>query len=191
MATRSVAPNNTNHSWLWSSLDFVEEGVVGRAHIDPLAQAFSGVVMSNIAAAQMITIPDDYKNKLDAYANSGSCSVGDGVLLARARARWPVFYVGGWVLDLQPQANAMTLDRHVFCRSNPEVHTYVHEMVHVTQYLDLGSTAFLASYFGLSGTTILYRMCKNLPLQKMDSSPHESQAYRIEQSFDAWHPANP
>ncbi len=49
-----------------------------------------------------------------------------------------------------------------------------------------GRAAFLASYFGLSLTTILWRLANGIPVNVMNSSPYEIEAYELEQRFRAW-----
>jgi hypothetical protein len=84
-----------------------------------------------------------------------------------------------------------TLDTNVFVAdisSELNLATYAHELVHVTQYM-MGVGNFLASYFGLSLATIIKRFLMNQPIDMMESSPHESQAYEMEKRFNDWHKA--
>ena len=69
--------------------------------------------------------------------------------------------------------------------------TYVHEMVHIHQYHKLGRSAFLASYFGLSFATILWRLLRGKAINVMNSSPHEKAAYQLERRFSAWIATHP
>lgn len=94
-------------------------------------------------------------------------------------------------MSVQPNAAAMTLDRSVFFTGSLDIRTYIHEMVHVWQYDVAGVLAFLASYFGLSAVEIARRFVNREPLDVMNSSPHERQAYEIESRFAAWYAANP
>jgi hypothetical protein len=58
-------------------------------------------------------------------------------------------------------------------------------MVHIDQYDRLGRSAFLASYFGLSLATIIKRAIAGDPIEVMNSSPHEREAYELEKRFIA------
>jgi hypothetical protein len=120
---------------------------------------------------------------LNSYATSNPA---DGARLTAGLANSPNYYTGGWILDVQTGAKAMTLGSAVFVKGSLDVDTYVHEMVHVNQYATLGPSAFLVSYFGLSGIEIGRRLLKHLPLDPMSSSPQESEAYAIEGRFRSW-----
>jgi len=97
------------------------------------------------------------------------------------------FYRGGWILDIVQDAAAMTLDRSIFARGPLKFTTFVHELVHVAQYDDLGRLGFLASFFGLSIATVLKRFVNREPLNIMDSSHHEHEAYMLEERFRTWY----
>jgi hypothetical protein len=155
---------------------------------DPLAGVFEGVIQTNRAMATRITIPSHYREKLIAYAADNPL---DGAMLLPGLLRAPAYYNGGWILDVQTNAKAMTLDDYVFVDGDLDIGTYVHEMVHVTQYAALGRTAFLTSYFGLSALTIAKRFIMREPINMMRSSPHENQAYDLEQRFLTWYAAHP
>src|SRR5438132_5265759 len=92
----------------------------------------------------------------------------------------------GEILRVQSGAEAMTLDRHVFTHTPLQIDTYVHELVHVTQYALVGRPGFLVSYFGLSAAEIARRFVKREQLNVMDSSPHENRAYELERRFRTW-----
>ncbi len=155
---------------------------------DPVAGVFEGVMQSNRAMADRITVPGHYRTKLIEYS---AAHPADGAMLLPALARAPRFYEGGWILDVQTGAKAMTLDTYIFVRGDLDINTYIHELVHVTQYAALGRTAFLVSYFGLSAATIAKRFIMQEPIDMMQSSPHETQAYDLAARFDAWYAANP
>jgi N-acetylmuramoyl-L-alanine amidase len=155
---------------------------------DPgITAAFETAVSTNIAMASPITVPPDHERKLRAYA---AANPGDGAKLLAGLARNPRFYQGGWILDVQTGASAMTLDTSVFVRESLSVSTYVHEMVHVAQYGDLGRPAFLEAYFSLALAEIIRRLINRLPLDPMTASPLETEAYDIERRFEAWARAN-
>jgi len=176
--------------------DGVEAGLNAGRHalnivpnpMDPLGSIFEAVVLSNIAVSSSIPIPPNYRSKLLEYAQDNP---GDGLLLLPAIARMPTFHSGGWVLSTQDRAGAMTLDTDIFVKGNLDIGTYIHELVHVTQYGLLGRTGFLVSYFGLSAATIAARWVMGQPIDVMESSPHESQAYALEQRFLAWYATHP
>jgi hypothetical protein len=151
---------------------------------DPLAGPFEVAMQTNRAMADRITVPDKYREKLLEYAKEEPT---DGFWLVKALLRSPRFYKGGWILDVQTGAKAMTLDSFVFVNGDLDIGTYIHELVHVTQYDLLGRTKFLMSYFGLSALTIAKRFVMREELNMMDSSPHEMQAYNLEQRFLKWY----
>jgi hypothetical protein len=151
---------------------------------DPLAGPFEVAIQTNRAMADRITVPDKYREKLFEYAKDAPS---DGMILVKAIMRSPRFYKGGWILDVQSEAKAMTLDNYVFVNGDLDIGTYIHELVHVTQYDLLGRTKFLTGYFGLSALTIAKRFIMREDLDMMDSSPFEMQAYRLERRFLDWY----
>jgi hypothetical protein len=159
-------------------------------NVAPLNVLFGTVIDTNIATSSTIAVPAAYTSIAREYATTNR---GDGLILTAALARFPVYHGGGWILRVQTGAEAMTLDRHVFTHTPLKLDTYVHELVHVTQYAAVGRTGFLVSYFGLSAVEIARRLVMRQPLNVMDSSPHENQAYNLERRFRAWlrttHPA--
>jgi hypothetical protein len=157
-------------------------GVIGEL-LDPIGGIWAGVVASNIAGASYISVPASYPAALNSYAAANGA---DGAKLTAGLGNSPSYYSGGWILDVQTGAKAMTLGSAVFVNGSLDVDTYVHEMVHVNQYATLGPSAFLVSYFGLSGIEIGRRLLKHLPLDPMSSSPQESEAYAIEGRFRSW-----
>lgn len=157
-------------------------GVIGEL-LDPIGGIWAGVVASNIAGASYISVPASYPAALNSYAATNGA---DGAKLTAGLGNSPSYYSGGWILDVQTGAKAMTLGSAVFVNGSLDVDTYVHEMVHVNQYATLGPSAFLVSYFGLSGIEIGRRLLKHLPLDPMSSSPQESEAYAIEGRFRSW-----
>ena len=138
---------------------------LGRIY-DPLSTVFDGVVLSNKMAASKISIPKAWSDIIKDFSASNK---DDGNWLQAPLSRGPSFYDGGWILDIQQGAAAMTLDRSIFVSGKLSLSTFVHELVHVGQYGKLGKTAFLVSYFGSSAATIAYRLIKRLPLNPMES----------------------
>jgi Domain of unknown function (DUF4157) len=157
-------------------------GVTGL--LDPLGPVFDGVVSTNVMVASYISIPRTWFNIVQDFS---TVNKEDGALLLAALARGPSFYSGGWILDIQSGAEAMTLDRSIFVSGRLRLSTFVHELVHVRQYRILGRTGFLVSYFGTSAGTIAWRWLKRLPLNPMESSPHEKQAYDLADRFRSWY----
>jgi hypothetical protein len=152
--------------------------------LDPLEAVFRGIVASNVATSTAISVPATWPVRLREYAGTHRV---DGAVLTAALERGPAFHRDGWILRLQPNAGAMTLDTDVFVRGRLSLATYAHELVHVFQYGAVGPVAFLTSYFGLSAAVIAYRLVRRQPIDAMQSSPHEAQAYALEGRFDAWH----
>lgn len=150
---------------------------------DPFAGVFEAAMQSNRAMAEPITINPYFRQKLLEYS---AAHPADGLMLLPALARRPRFFTGGWILDVQTGAKAMTLDTYIFVRGQLDLKTYIHELVHVTQYATVGRTGFLVSYFGLSAATIAKRFVMREPLNMMESSPHETQAYDLADRFMAW-----
>lgn len=156
---------------------------------DPVGLIFARVVASNVAGSSAIAVPARYVTLLRAYA---AFDATDGAILTAALARSPTFHSGGWILDIQRGAVAMTLDTDVFVRGDAlHLGTYIHEMVHVKQYGDLGPSNFLAAYFGLAALEISRRLLMHLPIDPMTASPLETQAYALEDRFMAWWRAHP
>ena len=151
---------------------------------DPLAPVFEGVVATSLAKSKRMSVPGEYSDLVHRYiAVNGD----DGAWLARGLKAKPRFHSGGWILKLQPDAEAMTLDNDVFVREGRlPLRRYVHELVHVGQYKVFGRTDFLTTYFGLSAVTIAYRWTRGKPTDKMRSSPHEKSAYGTDKRFCEW-----
>lgn len=151
---------------------------------DPLAPVFESVVATNLTNARRLDVAPDHTELVRRYI---SANADDGAWLKRGLDAKPRFHTGGWILKLQPDAAAMTLDNDVFVKNETlPIRRYVHELVHVGQYKVFGRTAFLTTYFGLSAATIAYRLIRRQPMEPMKSSPHETSAYAIDQRFCTW-----
>lgn len=137
-------------------------------------------------SATKTSIPAAFVEQLEDYAAHNAA---DGAILRNALAQGPSHYVGGLLLGGNKDAAAITFGNSVFYGSQPDVDTYIHELVHVNQYHVLGRTAFVLSYFGLSAATIAKRVLKGEPISAMRSSPHEEQAYQLEVRFKTWRDA--
>ena len=113
----------------------------------------------------------------------------DGLWIKMGLARMPDCYKGGWILERAgAETHAITLNTTILFNpetsGEPNVDTYVHEMVHVAQYGILGVQGFLGTYAadfvkGLIGSggddTKAYHAIR-----------HEKQASAIEERFKAW-----
>ncbi|HJQ68512.1 MAG TPA: hypothetical protein VKA70_06055 [Blastocatellia bacterium] len=157
-----------------------------------IRQLFNAVVVSNLAQAKQIKIPDDYKAQLLDYAKHNKK---DGIILRAALARLPRFFVGGWVPG-RFEALAVTLDTRVFCAPHIikggtlPIGIYAHEMVHVTQYGLLGVPNFLSTYFRVPVVRVLRGLLSGQKLKTIVqnlSNQHEDQANAIERRFCAWY----
>jgi hypothetical protein len=182
--------------WKWPSLDW-EDVVDAYEWVNPLTvsgklvQKVTGVEPSLWtlaeqavrASATKITIPQSHIDALKRYAAAHD---DDGRILLNALDQDPSYYKGGWLLDMQGDAEAITFGNSIFFgASPPSARTFVHEMVHIDQYARLGRTAFLESYFGSSLLTIIKRAIAHEPINVMMSSPHEREAYALESRFAA------
>jgi hypothetical protein len=144
---------------------------------------FRRVVASNRRAARPVEIPHGYDDRVHAYAAANPT---DGYVLLDALARRPTFHRGGWIMRLQPRAAAMTLDTDVFLTRDITLRRYVHELVHVYQYGQMGTLPFLEAYFGGAARELLLRIVRRQELDPMKASPLESEAYAVDRRFTAW-----
>jgi hypothetical protein len=141
------------------------------------------------ASATRIAIPMSYFMTAGRFIAANAT---DGAVIRDAINQTPKHYQGGWLLDIQGGAEAITFGNSVFYdQSPPSEATFIHELVHIHQYKKLGRKAFLTSYFGLSLATIIKRAIAGEPIEAMQSSPHEADAYALEDRFKRWRAANP
>ena len=145
--------------------------------------AFDAMVASNRSGAMPFRVPPSYVPSIQAYA---TVAPEDGKILLAALARKPRFHVGGWILDVQQGAEAMTLDTDVFCVGAPSVDTFVHELVHVKQYGDVGPIKFLTNYFGEVGWKALKALIAREEIDMFKASTYEQEGYALEQRFKYW-----
>jgi hypothetical protein len=113
----------------------------------------------------------------------------DGGWIRMGIARMPDFWLGGWFIgEAGSDTHAITLDDDVFFNPDtsgePNVDTYVHELVHVAQYGILGVTGFLGSYAEefVEG----YVGSGGDDMEAYHQIAHEQQASAIEERFSAW-----
>ena len=135
------------------------------------------------ASADKTTISSIYVEDLKRYADAHP---DDGKILLGALSQDPSHYKGGALLAAQGDAEAITFGNSIFYKGDPAMATFIHEMVHINQYKELGREAFLLSYFGLSLATIIKRAINGEPINAMRSSPHEEQAYELAKRFKKW-----
>jgi hypothetical protein len=148
-----------------------------------LRKVFAEVVEGSRATSTPISVPPEFRNELVDFASDG---LAEDLLLLDALERQPRFHIGGAILDLQPGAQAMTLDRDVFVDGTLDVGTYVHEMVHVAQYGKLGALRFLTLYFGETTARLLWHLVNDIPFDEFRASVLERQAYAVEERFARW-----
>lgn len=138
--------------------------------------------------ATRIVIPLGHTIARSRYAQANPA---DGRILNNAVAQEPSYFIGGWLLNANSDAEAMTFGNSVFFRSHPDMSTYVHELVHIDQYDRVGRFVYLSTYFGISVPTIVKRVFAGQPLNVMNSNPYEAAAYDLEARFRAWIAKNP
>ena len=148
-----------------------------------LRGVFTQAVERSRATSTPLSVPPEFHNQLVDFASE---SLEEDLVLLKALDRVPNFHTGGAILELQPDASAMTLDRDVFVRGTLDAATYVHEMVHVAQYGKLGPLRFLELYFGETGGRLALHLLYDLPFDPFRASVLERQAYAIERRFVRW-----
>jgi hypothetical protein len=181
-SSRPAGPglNITDAAWV----TFRENVNIDPRDVNVLTAIFDVVVSTNVLAAASVDIPSDWASAIESYAAS---NLEDAAMLLGALFRVPSVYRGGWILDLVPRADAMTLNYSIFARGPFSLVTYVHELTHVAQYGLQGVTSFLTTYFGISAVELAYAWYNGTPLDPMRSNLHESQAYDLGNRFAAWH----
>ena len=146
-----------------------------------LRELFEAAVTYGRAKSTTHPIPASFDTDLDGYA---AANPADGKILTAARARQPTFHNGGLVPS---DALAMTLDTDVFCGSGePTVDTYIHELVHVWQYGEVGPVRFIENLLGSAAFGTMARIARGQPVDIMKASSYEMQAYNIECRFKKW-----
>lgn len=143
-------------------------------------------VRSNRESASYYTIDSAWRQLALQYSRANPA---DGSWIRMGLARMPDFWVGSWILgEAGSETHAITLDDDVFFNPDssgePNVDTYVHELVHVAQYGILGITGFLGTYakefvegyIGSGGDDT----------EAYHQIAHEQQAAAIEERFSKW-----
>jgi hypothetical protein len=157
---------------------------------DVLAQltVWDSFVEANRVDADVVGIPSEWRDLAAEYANAFP---DDGRWIRKGLGRKPRWWKGGFLIGEAGYAtHAITLDRDVFfndARSDePSVDTYVHELVHVGQFGDLGVAGFLGTYL----KEFLQHWLEG-QLSRSDTDPyhdivHEKHARGVEERFVAW-----
>lgn len=154
--------------------------------LNPINAIFRMVVNDNIKNATKISIPSSWATVIDTYAKFNTS---DGAILKAALKRKPSVYKGGWIMDIQKKAFAMTLDTAIFFQPTETFNlgTYVHELTHVRQYGVVGPATFLVNYFGESAYNVVKAFINKTTINEMKSSSYETEAYALESRFAEWY----
>jgi hypothetical protein len=165
----------------------------GPFEIDPLdlavESAFELLVRRNRAEASEIKKPAAHVHDMARWIEE--TDQGDKVIpkyaLQAARSKDVRFHIGGSILDLVPDADAMTLGDDVFMRhGTPTPPTFVHELIHVAQYWLHGVPGFLTRYFGESAIDIVRQWLGGEPIDPYKTSSLECAAFAYEDDFRRW-----
>jgi hypothetical protein len=161
-------------------------GVLGIGGDFAFDYAWRKFVESNEEDATFVTLDPTWRQLALEYS---AFNESDGTWIKLGLRRIPDTWKGSWVLEQAgSETNAITLDRAIFFNpevsGEPNVDTYVHELVHVAQYGMLGVQGFLGSYaidyvkglVGGGGDT----------MKAYHAIRHEKQAAAIEGRFKAW-----
>lgn len=178
---------------VWDVAQWMNPATVGQKAIRSItgleANPWTMAEQAVRVSASQISIPATYYLTAGKFAGANR---EDGAVILNAINQEPKHYHGGWLLSVQGEAEAITFGNSVFYNtSQPTEATFIHELVHINQYNKLGRSGFLTSYFGLSLATIIKRAIMGEPIEAMQSSPHERDAYALERRFKAWRSANP
>jgi len=115
----------------------------------------------------------------------------DGRWIWAGDRRRPRFHTGGPLVAMAgAETHAITLDRDVFfnpaTRGEPHIDTYVHELVHVAQYGNLGVAGFLGTYLGEFLKHFVEGKLSGKDTDPYHAIVHEVSAKAIEDRFSAW-----
>lgn len=152
---------------------------------DPLTETFLKIQRSNVAHSAVIPIPPHW---ITAIQDFTAVHPAEGALLLSALAKNPVFHMGGWIM-LAGHAHAMTMDNHVFVSPTYglDLSVFVHELVHVEQFGNVGIGPFLTVFYGLMGGAVAYQLANDLPLDVDAANVFEIEADEIQRKFVDWH----
>lgn len=143
-------------------------------------------VATNRAQARFFPVPEAWRQLAGEYSLQNP---DDGKWIRDGITRMPDFWLGGGIVVQAGSAtHAITLNRDVFMNPDasgePNVDTFVHELIHVAQYGKLGVLGFLGSYGAEFG--------KGFVDGNFDSDAayhnirHEQAASTIEGRFSTW-----
>jgi hypothetical protein len=147
---------------------------------------WNGFVSLNRGAASSHRIDPEWRRLAGLYSVENPV---DGEWIRLAIRRMPDFWLGGMVIDeAGSDTHAITLDKDVFfnpsATGEPNVDTYVHELVHVAQYGILGITGFLGTY--AKAFVEGYIGSGGDDMKAYHQIAHERQATAIEERFSEW-----
>jgi hypothetical protein len=126
-------------------------GIVGEIAFDlGFDYAWRKFVNHNRDTAKYYSVPPEWRQLAIDYAHSTDAG-NDAKFLEVGIKRLPSCWVGGWIIGQAGDGtHAITLDTDVFFNPDmadePNVDTYVHELVHVAQYAIFGVQGFLGDY---------------------------------------------
>jgi hypothetical protein len=145
-----------------------------------LRPMFDAAVRYGRSEASPFKVPDWYVDALRDYANDNP---EDADVLWAGWVRQPRYHVGGLVPS---DSHAMTMDLDVFCNGAPNVGTWIHELVHVAQYGEVGPTRFLINMLGSEAAEVLVKLAKGEKFDLFKNSAYEVEAYSLEDRYWRW-----
>jgi hypothetical protein len=142
-------------------------------------------VAENRAGAKYFPVPDEWRLLAGTYSLENP---DDGKWIRDGIKRMPDFWIGGGLIaHAGSETHAITLDHDVFINPDtygePNVDTFVHELIHVAQYGKLGITGFLGSYAAEFARGFIEEGSFDAAYHDIR---HESAAVAIEERFSKW-----
>jgi hypothetical protein len=126
-------------------------GIVGEIAFDiGFDYAWRKFVQHNRDTASYFSVPPEWRQMAIDYAHSPGAG-NDAKFLEVGIKRLPSSWIGGWIIGQAGDGtHAITLDTDIFFNKDmsdePNIDTYVHELVHVAQYALFGVQGFLGDY---------------------------------------------
>ena len=145
-----------------------------------LRPLFDAAVAYGRSEATPFTAPEWYTAALHDFATDHP-EYADVLWAGWVRA--PRYHVGGLVAS---DSHAMTMDLDVFCNGPPNVGTWIHELVHVTQYAESGPIRFLIDMLGSEAAVVLMKLKRGEKLDLFKNSTAEVTAYNLERKYWEW-----
>jgi hypothetical protein len=145
-----------------------------------LRPLFDAAVSYGRSTATPFQPPDWY---VDALRDFAIHYPADADVLWTGWTRRPRYYVGG---PVPSDAKAMTMDLDVFCSEPPNIGTWLHELVHVTQYGEAGPARFLINMLGSEAASVLVKLAKGEKFDLFKNSAYEVEAYALENRYWTW-----